>query len=654
MRARALLALALIALTASALIACEPPPIEPEVVVTVRSASELVALPPIEASGLGEGARALGPHRFVVARRNLARSLDLAGFCVAEIPRADADVLDVVLTPWIEALVPPPVGFDQTFSIEVRPGCREALAGQVTWEVLSAGDRAAGEVGLTVERRGFLARGRTAAWSPPPMPRWGIVPISARESGEIVLRVRYTHPSLDPIVRELRVLAAARSTGLPSMAIGAGALLRGGPFVIREAPPGARAAIEAFAMDLERFVPDVEGRWLLADREGRTLALRSGAHASTPLDCGRSSCHARETEHARASPMTGALASHLNERCALACHATGEPGLPDGGFSHEAGRLGWSAPTELTTDTLASMPRPLRRLAGVGCTACHGPGAIPEASARWAILRADVCASCHDAPPRYGHVEAWSRSPMSESDLAIETRAPACARCHTTAGFLTSIGARAETEVPLDAGPMGIACAACHAPHSDARLPHALVRRVRAPESLGVLPAAWTDAGATVCLSCHAPREGEPMVSSAAILLGVGGLSSNGTPLSAVDGEAPHANVTCTECHASEPSSGSAGALERGAAHAFAIDRARCVRCHEAGAVDAAFSSGSVLVSAARARLGAAQTSITPHLAPTTADASVWNASLVASDRGAWAHAPGYARRLLEARLDTQ
>ena len=33
------------------------------------------------------------------------------------------------------------------------------------------------------------------------------------------------------------------------------------------------------------------------------------------------------------------------------------------------------------------------------------PGALPEA--RWSILRADVCAYCHDAPPRYGHVEGW-------------------------------------------------------------------------------------------------------------------------------------------------------------------------------------------------------------------------------------------------------
>lgn len=640
MRARALLAFVVIA---SGFVACEPPPREPEVVVTLRSASDLVALPPIDASALGQGARALGPHRFVVSRRSLARSLSLVGFCAAEIPRAEAQVLDVVMTPTVEVLAPPPVGFDAPFTVEVRPGCRDAIAAQVTWEVLRAPRGDIGAVALTTERRGFVAHGHTTSWSPPSTPRWGIVPISADASGEVVLRMRYGRPGSEPITREVRVLAAARSTGLPSIAIGAGVMLRGGPFVIRESPPGAHAVIEALAAleGIERFVPDVEGRWVLADPSGRTLALRSGEHARTPLDCGRSECHARETEQTAASPMTRAFVSHVGDECAIACHTTGEPGLPDGGFVHEAGRLGGSATTDSTL-THASLPRPLRRLAGVGCTACHGPGAIPEASARWAILRSDVCASCHDAPPRYGHVIAWSGSSMSESDRAIETREPACARCHTTAGFLTSIGARAETEVPLDAGPIGIACAACHAPHAEARLSTALVRRVEVPESLGVLPTTWSEAGSIVCLSCHSPGADDVRASSAAILLGVGGRAPDGAPLLAAEGEAPHRDLACTGCHAGEAGT----TIERGASHAFAIDRARCARCHDdASALDAAFAGRAMIGTAARARanVGEAET----HPSHAVADPSVWNVALVIGDPGAWAHAPAYARRLL-------
>jgi hypothetical protein len=506
-RARALRAL--IATATLALLACgtRARPAD-DVIVTVHSASELTPLPAISAEQVGHGARALGAHRFVVAREALSGSIEIDGFCPASIARLTAGpVIDVALTPSLEPLGPAPVGFEAAFTIEVRAGCREALAGSLTWEVVSVEGGVPAEVSLRAERRGFVVHGRTPPRAPsdPARPAWGLVPISARETGAIVLRFRHVREGRT-LTRDVRVLAAARSTGLPSIPIGVGVYLRGGPFTIREAPPGGHAAIEAADAGLERFTPDVAGRWVLADARGRELALRSGEHARTPLDCGRSSCHAAETAHAASSPMAAALHGHLAEPCALACHATGEPGVPDGGFAHVAGRVGWRTPVAPRADPSSAMPRALRRLAGVGCTACHGPGAIPEASARWAILRADVCASCHDAPPRYGHVAAWSRSAMARSDLRPETRAAPCARCHTTAGFLASIDARAETEVPLDAGPLGIACAACHAPHAEARLDRALVRRLDIPEALGALPPAWTDT----------PRDGLSPVSRAA------------------------------------------------------------------------------------------------------------------------------------------
>ena len=379
MRARALRSL--IALSTLALLACGSPEVEraEEVVVTVRSASELTPLPPIAPELLGRGARALGEHRFVVAREALRDALEVEGFCPSSIPRLTAgSVIDVALTPSLEALVPAPVGFDAPFTIEVRAGCREALAGSLTWEVVSVEGGVPAEVSLRAERRGFVVHGRTPARAPsdPARPAWGLVPISARETGAIVLRFRHVREGR-MLTRDVRVLAAARSTGLPSIPIGVGVYLRGGPFTVREAPPGGHAAIEAAEAGLERFTPDVTGRWVLADARDRELALRSGEHASTPLDCGRSSCHAAETEHAASSPMAAALHGHLAEPCARACHATGEPGVPDGGFAHVAGRVGWRMPSSPPADPLAAMPRALRRLAGVGRTACHGPGAIP-------------------------------------------------------------------------------------------------------------------------------------------------------------------------------------------------------------------------------------------------------------------------------------
>jgi hypothetical protein len=92
----------------------------------------------ISAEQVGHGARALGAHRFVVAREALSGSIEIDGFCPASIARLTAGpVIDVALTPSLEPLGPAPVGFEAAFTIEVRAGCREALAGSLTWEVVS-------------------------------------------------------------------------------------------------------------------------------------------------------------------------------------------------------------------------------------------------------------------------------------------------------------------------------------------------------------------------------------------------------------------------------------------------------------------------------------------------------------------------------------
>jgi hypothetical protein len=269
--------------------------------------------------------------------------------------------------------------------------------------------------------------------------------------------------------------------------------------------------------------------------------------------------------------------------CALGCHTAGEPGAKDGGFSHVASEIGLrAADLEAFAGAWDDLPRALRRLGGVGCLACHGPGAIPEPSARVAILRTDVCAYCHDAPPRYGHVEAWRSSAMARSDrdphAGIEQ---ACARCHTTSGFLAQQGARADALAVAGskrrvAEPIGITCAACHAVHdpAPAGTPPALLRPVRMPTLLADQP---VDPRSRVCTPCHTPGVDEtaPSASAAALIAGRGGINpSTGVPL---EGPAPHGRVDggCVACHRAGPSG-----LERGAGHAFAADRDACRRCH--------------------------------------------------------------------------
>jgi hypothetical protein len=164
----------------------------------------------------------------------------------------------------------------------------------------------------------------------------------------------------------------------------------------------------------------------LKDDAGHALSVQSGRYDQMPLDCGRSDCHAAIAQSAADSPMTQALASDLGgchslekPECATACHATGEPGTDDGGFQHVAASLGLPAlPSEYE-----ELPTPLRRLSGVGCMACHGAAAIPEPSARWAVLRSDVCAVCHDAAPRYGHVQARLRALPHELGRGRQERA---------------------------------------------------------------------------------------------------------------------------------------------------------------------------------------------------------------------------------------
>src|SRR5262249_22353462 len=131
--------------------------------------------------------------------------------------------------------------------------------------------------------------------------------------------------------------------------------------------------------------------------------------------------------------VSGQLGPDYDPRCAVACHAIGEPGLDDGGFVSVAPRFEDARLLPRgEPGAWDHLPSVLPRLGGVGCTGCHGPGAIPERTGRWAILRVEVCASCHDAPPRYGHVVAWRTSAMARSDAQAETRVGRCAACHTT------------------------------------------------------------------------------------------------------------------------------------------------------------------------------------------------------------------------------
>ena len=374
-----------------------------------------------------------------------------------------------------------------------------------------------------------------------------------------------------------------------------------------------------------------------------------GATNRTPLDCGRPDCHASETEAAVASPMTHSLERFLDADptagggCMLDCHVAGERGLRDGGFLDVARAL----PFRVSRASWDELPRGLRRVGGVTCTGCHGPAAIPEPSARRFVLSADVCATCHDAPPRYVHVEQWRASRMARSDESPTVRAnPRCARCHSTAGFLAAIGVRKVEDATEGSAPFGIACAACHAPHG-AHVGETLIRSVTVPEALGGQVVADRHPTSTVCIACHGPGQDEAVPSASAAALWLGRASPpGGEPLV---GPAPHAALPggCVACHGGP----------RPTEHSFHVERERCEACHESEPREAPDGKGRTLRERAlalwRELSGPEPASSPPHAAPVTTPANpraraLYEVALVIEDPAAYAHNAAFARLLLD------
>ncbi len=498
----------------------------------------------------------------------------------------------------------------------------------------------------------------------PARPRFGIVPLSARTRGEVELRASYSDGGA-PSERVLHVSAAARSRGLPNVGVSARLYLAGEGIRVLSRPDGSQADVEVEG-GATALTPDRTGTYTLEDASGRSFRLFAGRYDETPLDCGRSDCHAEIALSVRSNPMTTILQRGLDgpfagdyPACALACHATGEPGLDDGGFVAVKARFGLS-PADLRRSGFHDLPASLRRLGGVGCQACHGPGTVAEPAGRDALLRADVCAICHDAPPRYGHVAAWESSRMARADADPRTHEGACARCHTTWGFL----GESERKPADDAPPAGIACAACHAVHParaaaesviGATCAAALRREAPVPALLTGALAASSDPS-RACFSCHSPDGSTPLpaASAAAIWAGRGGLEPRTG--AALGGASPHGGVAggCIGCHRSGPSD-----LGHGSGHGFAAQSEACASCHAEKSDPAVRQRAVALWSqaglASTTRLAVSSGGEPLHAEPvrllsaTPRGRALWDVALVLEDPAADRHNAPYARALLDA-----
>jgi hypothetical protein len=486
----------------------------------------------------------------------------------------------------------------------------------------------------------------------------GIVPVSAHEALDLTatrieLRTRLADGRSRR--RELVVAATTRASGLANVALDHPVLLRGHAVELIERPESSRAELRRVA-DLFELVPDAPGRYLVQGAGAEPLVIQSGRYDATPLDCGRAGCHEAIAESALQSPMTHALERDLGPRaladpgCALACHATGEPGVDDGGFFQVLGELSTPMPRAYT-----ELPRALRRLGGVGCLACHGPGAIPELGFRHALLSASVCAVCHDAPPAYGHARAFSGTRMARADREPATREGSCARCHTAFGALGR-----DTHRPPAGASFGIGCVACHDVHSrgspDAaplrEAPRHLLRKIALPPSLGDVPSSLLGPS-RVCLACHAPSPGAamPEASAAALLLGRGG--SEPRAGASLPGPSPHAADArgCLACHASGPEG-----LGRGRSHAFQVGSGACLACHAVEpARDPSLARRARALFARLSGSPSEPVGLPPHAGKTrlpddgVLSRAFANVALVLEDPAADVHNPRYATLLLDA-----
>lgn len=563
--------------------------------------------------------------------------------------------------PWIDLGAPrADLGPGAQVHIEVRPGCVEAEAGSIAWTPVEGIFH-----DLRSERRGFSLSGRMPALHELfelPLPR-ALIPVSPRNQGRVVLEARFTLGDFDQRAR-LELSALSRSRGLPNVPVTASVLLGGSGWQFIEPALDTASALQSYE-GYSLLRPASDARWLLRDPDGAELSLRSAAYDQVPLDCTRAACHENLRGHTAGKMsdvlvrgLSGRLGADYSAECALACHALGEPGLEDGGFQHVASTLGVDVQK---IANYAELPAALQRLSNVGCLSCHGPGAIPEPMARSRIQRSDVCAYCHDAPPRYGHVAAWQASAMSHTARRLTDRAREdCATCHTTSGFLRAQDSSERPAREASSGSaLGLDCIVCHDVHQREPTP-ALLRSPKPPPTADHLDTTLFTSSRP-CLNCHAPRaplgsqqQAWPEASAAAIWLGRGGFATSGGPLT---GPAVHAHAPegCSSCHI-----GTASGLERGQNHGFQASLTACRRCHERppGAPDHSSKARSLLALLVKREPALRELALPPETRPHTRPGKLdvnsplgraaYNLLLLLEDPAAGIHNPDYAQLLLD------
>ena len=235
---------------------------------------------------------------------------DHPDLCPIEVRPARGATLEATLVPWLT--VPeelPQVGFGQTAHLVITAGCPQARAGKITWRETEGNLR-----GLDVQSDGFVLH---ATLEPiddalhQATPHGDIIPISSGRRGSHQLVGTWTGEGHAPVELRARINASTRVSGLPNVSVGQIVYLGGAKWSVLERPANAAERLEPLGegeTGTTLFQANRAGRWVLQHAtQSAPFSLQVGTFAATPLDCGRSGCHAAATEAFKSNPMLHAF-----------------------------------------------------------------------------------------------------------------------------------------------------------------------------------------------------------------------------------------------------------------------------------------------------------------------------------------------------------
>ncbi|MFH0814204.1 MAG: hypothetical protein V2A69_15415 [Pseudomonadota bacterium] len=320
----------------------------------------------------------------------------------------------------------------------------------------------------------------------------------------------------------ISLMEPIRTTGLPNVAVGTPAYLRGpasqtsfnwtlrGPFF-------SQATLSDINARFPHFRPDATGDYTITETTtGQTINI----HAATWSGIRKcAACHAGQLVEDKVTPwlgtghatmfteaVDGLKSPYYNASC-IECHTVGydtSPEADNGGFDDIANGF-WTFPQPLQSgnwDNIVNNFPELANLSNIQCESCHGPGSdhYGELDTISKGYSEAICGFCHNEGSHHVKNEQLRYS-LHSTLVEDAVESTSCTKCHTAQGFVEIQIRGKDPFVPEDPQPQ--ICQACHDPHEN-RYEHQLRAHGSAELPNGVMV---ENAGAgAICIMCHNSR----------------------------------------------------------------------------------------------------------------------------------------------------